>query len=120
MGSQQQWHSVPSHCFGAAILASWVFLATNGQSAAVALCSITLFWGSHFGKLGLLGNKWAVSSSGTLFHHTVLGQPFWQAGSSWQQMGSQQQWQHNTCHQGSSTSQHRGSSHLGTQFHHTA
>merc|ERR1719418_333404 len=35
-------------------------------------------------------------------------------------MGSQQQWQHSTCHQGSSTSQHRGSSHLGTQFHHTA
>merc|ERR1719278_2056205 len=27
-------------------------------------------------------------------------------------MGSQQQWQHSTCHQGSSTSQHRGS-HLG-------
>merc|ERR1719516_513809 len=46
MGSQQQCHptygqhppghSVPSHCLLAAILARDVFLATNGQSAAVA------------------------------------------------------------------------------------
>ena len=37
-----------------------------------------------------------------------------------QQMGSQQRWQRSTCHQGSSTIQHRGSSLRGTRFHHTA
>merc|ERR1711922_46697 len=42
-------------------------------------------------------------------YQPTLGQPPWQAGFSWQQMGSQQQWQHSTCHQGSSTSQHWGS-----------
>merc|ERR1711983_320702 len=35
-------------------------------------------------------------------------------------MGSQQQWQHSTYHQGSSTIQHMGSSLLGIQFHHIA
>merc|ERR1712116_32073 len=36
LGQQPPGQGVPSHCFGAAIFESWVFLATNGQSAAVA------------------------------------------------------------------------------------
>merc|ERR1719394_1918048 len=33
-----------------------------------------------------------------------------------QGMGSQQQWQHSTCHQGNSTSQHWGNSLLGKEW----
>merc|ERR1719410_3329460 len=53
-------------------------------------------------------------------YQPTLGQPSLRAGSSWQQMDSQQRWQHSTCHQGSSTSQHWGSSLQGKEFHHTA
>ena len=37
-----------------------------------------------------------------------------------EQMDSQRRWQRSTCHQGSSTSQHWGSSLQGKEFHHTA
>merc|ERR1712088_1188857 len=36
LGQQPAGHMVPSHCWDLAIFISWVFLATNGQSAAVA------------------------------------------------------------------------------------
>merc|ERR1719381_250575 len=53
---------------------------------------------------------------GTQYHHTACWQPSWQGLSSWQQMGNQQQWQHSTCHLGSSTIQHMGSIFSTTAF----
>merc|ERR1712242_122185 len=39
-----------------------------GAAASGALGSVTLLVGSHLGNLGLLGHKWAVSSSGSAVH----------------------------------------------------
>merc|ERR1711962_1283379 len=53
-------------------------------------------------------------------HHTACWQPSWKEMTFWQQMDSQQLWQHSTYHLGSSTNQHMDSIHLGSQFLHIA
>merc|ERR1712061_746578 len=86
------------HCLFLAIFMSWAFLATKGQSAAVA-------------AQDMLSGQQNQLASGQ--------QP---AGPSWQQRDSQQQWQHSTCCRGSRTSWPQGSSQLGRRSHqvHTA
>merc|ERR1712181_210691 len=74
------------HCLLLAIFMSWAFLATKGQSAAVAA------------QYMLSGQQNQLASG---------QQP------AWQRRGSRQRWQHSTCCQGSRTSWPLGSSQLG-------
>merc|ERR1719397_1814011 len=86
-GQHPAGHEVSSgpHCLFLAIFMSWAFLATKGQSAAVAA------------QYMLSGQQNQLASG--------------------RQRGSQQRWQHSTCCQGNRTSWPQGSSQRGMRSH---
>merc|ERR1719327_1610633 len=83
------------HCLFLAIFMSWAFLATKGQAAepvglwaaasgAGGLIRSTLPVLGHLHELGLLGNKGAVSSSGSTVHVVRAAEPVGlRAAASW-------------------------------------
>merc|ERR1711973_519395 len=76
MGSQQQWQHSTYHLGSSTI--------QHMGSILLGTQCHTLLVGSHLGKVCLLGNKWAVSSSGSAVHAIWAAVPsnIW-AASSW-------------------------------------
>merc|ERR1712203_660548 len=137
-GQQPAGHEVSSgpHCLFLAIFMSWAFLATKGQSAAVAAQYMLsgqqnqLASGQHpaghevssgphclflaiFMSWALLATK--GQSAAVAAQYMLSGQQNQLA--SGQQRDSQQRWQHSTCCRGSRTSWPQGSSQRGKRSH---
>merc|ERR1712038_2011631 len=95
------------HCLFLAIFMSWAFLATKGQSAAVAAQYMLSGQQNQLASGQQPAGQEVSSGPHCLFLAIFMSWP------SWQRRDSQQRWQHSTCCQGSRTSWPQGSSQRG-------